>query len=94
MEIELIKNASKTPLVVNKLDEWVGVLSEDDVWIYSYVTASIVVIASLSGFIFGPCLASKSYIFSTNVIISMGMSSMVAAVFFQDLFQTGSEYRI
>ena len=63
--------------------EWAGVLSEDDVWIYSYVTASIVLLASLSGFIFGPCLASKSYVFATNIIISLGMSSMVAAVFFQ-----------
>ena len=62
---------------------WHGVLAYDDVWSYSSVTAAIITCGSFSGYLAYPVMKSKYFIFMQNLIIAIGMSGMLAVVFFE-----------
>ena len=72
--------------VFENVDDWHGLLDLNDVWAYSCLTGAIVLLFSLSGMVFYPCLKSRYYVLATNFIISFGMSCMIGVIFFQVIF--------
>jgi len=73
-------------------DDWHGLLDLNDVWAYSCLTGAIVLLFSLSGMVFYPCLKSRYYVLATNFIISFGMSCMIGVIFFQLIEVTYHNY--
>lgn len=81
--MELLTENKTGDTLFENVDEWHGLLDLNDVWAYSCLTGAIVLLFSLSGMVFYPCLKSRYYVLATNLIISFGMSCMIGVIFFQ-----------